>query len=110
MPLGQFLIWVVKYGAGVAAYFLVDKVPALVRLDPIPKRIAACAIAAAIAIVGFLAQLAMRYETAPVDVYAWIEMLWLIGTSAFGLATFIHTKDLKKEPAQPVAPHALLSS
>ena len=102
MELLAFLTWVVKFGAGLFAYFIVDNVPALVRLQAIPKRIAACGIAAGIAILGWLAQIAMLYEPAPVGARPWIEMIFLIATSAFGLATLIHTKDLPDEAPAPL--------
>ena len=101
MELFAFLTWLVKFGAGVIAYFLVDKVPALVALTSARKRVAACGIAAGIAILGWLAQIGMLYEPAPVGARPWIEMVFLIGTSAFGLATLIHTKDLPAEAPEP---------
>lgn len=97
MELWGFLAWLVKYGAGAIAYVLVDRVPRLVALPPTTKRIAAAAIAGAIAIIGYLLQLTMLYEPAPVGVRPWAEMLFLVATSAFGLATIIHAKDLERE-------------
>ena len=102
MELLAFLTWVVKFGAGIIAYLIVDRVPALVALAPTWKRIAACGIAAAIALLGWLAQIAMLYEPAPVGARPWIEMIFLIATSAFGLATLIHTKDLPDEAPAPL--------
>ena len=66
MELFAFLAWVVKYGAGAFAYFLVEKVPRLAAQAPLAKRIWAAAISAVIAIIGYLLQIAMLYEPAPI--------------------------------------------
>ena len=97
MTLKAALVWVRQIGASAVTYFVIDRIPGLKDQVPWVKRIAACAISAAIAIVAYLVQMAMLYEQVPGDVRAWIETLFLVGTSAFGLATLIHTADLVRK-------------
>jgi len=62
----------------------------LVGLLPEQKRLVAIVLSASLAIGAWFAMAAMLYEPWPVGVYAWIEKLFLIGTSAFTLSQIIH--------------------
>ncbi len=90
MPLSEFLAWASTVGAAILAYALIEEVPALTELEPKVKRRAAYALSAAIAILALLAEMGMGYVPVPATWVAWLEVLFAVGTGAFGLATMIH--------------------
>ena len=91
MELKDLLAWVVSGGgAAIVAYYAIEKVPFLVGLLPEQKRLVAIVLSASLAIGAWFAMAAMLYEPWPAGVYAWIEKLFLIGTSAFTLSQIIH--------------------
>jgi len=90
MELSAFLPWVTTVGAGLLAYWLLDEVPALTRLGPKAKRRLAYILSAAVAILAYLAMMGMHYVPVPADARAWIEVLFVVGTGAFGLSQIIH--------------------
>lgn len=92
ITLADFLKWVLAGGAGAVAYFLMERVPVLMRLEAEWKRYAALAISAGLACLGFLASVAMGYELQPVDVQAWIESLFAVVAVAVGLSQIIHAR------------------
>ena len=91
MELKELLAWVVSGGgAAIIAYYAIERIPFLMALLPEQKRLVAIALPASLAIGAWFAMAAMLYEPWPVGVYAWIEKLFLIGTSAFTLSQIIH--------------------
>jgi len=92
----DFLSWVLTPGAGVLAFFLLEKVKQLAAIvDPTVKRCVAFALSAGIAIAAYLLMVAMQYRPAPVDIRAWVEALFAVGAVAGGIATLIHGFTLK---------------
>jgi len=95
MELQVFLRFVMTGGgAGLAAYWLIDNVPFLANLASKAKRLSAFAISALLADAAFIALAYAGYANIPVGALSWAEQLFAVGTSAFGLATLLHTKDL----------------
>lgn len=104
MELKLFLAWLTTAGAAWLTYKLIDEVPALKELGPKAKRRAAYVLSAVIAILAYLAQMPFGFVAVPAGWQAWAQALFLVGTSAFGLATIIHGEsDLPAErPAEGV--------
>lgn len=90
MELRDILVFLTTAGAAGVAYWLLNNVQSLAKLSPQYKRIASIVLSAGIAILAYLAQVAMLYAVAPVDTRAWIEALVTVGTSAFGLSQVVH--------------------
>ena len=90
MELKAFLPWLSTVGAALIAYWLIGEVPRLVRLGPKAKRRLAYTLSAIVAILAYLAQMGMHYVPVPVSARAWIEVLFAVGTGAFGLSQLIH--------------------
>jgi len=97
VELRQMLVWFTTAGAAVITYELMENISALAFLESRAKRIVAYAMSAGFAIAAWLAQVGMLYVPAPVGARAWVEAVFAVGTAAFGLATLIHTRDLKPE-------------
>jgi hypothetical protein len=95
MELRELLVWFTTVGAAIITYELMDGIPALAAMESRRKRIVAFAMSAGFAILAWLAQVGMLYVPAPVGARAWVEAVFAVGTAAFGLATLIHTRDLK---------------
>ena len=93
MELVDFLKWAVcGGGAGVIAYFLMEEIPALTYLEPKPKRYMSLALAAVIAMLGYMGMVALNYMPQPESLQGWIEGLFsVIGVSS-GLGQIIHGK------------------
>lgn len=96
MELRTFLDWIITGGAGVLAYLFMGWITWLKNLAPKPKRIAAFAISAVIAMVGYTAAVFAGYQEIPVG-FGWVEKLFLMATTAFGLATLIHIRELESD-------------
>jgi len=87
----QVLTWIVcGPGAGVAAYFLMEKVPALRRLASEAKRYVSLALSAAIAMVAFRFTIWMGYYPLPAAPRQWIEQLFAVSFVATGGSQIIH--------------------
>lgn len=83
MEFAVVLTWVVaEGGAPVIAYLLMEKVAWLRKLAPEYKRYAAMALAAGVAVVAFLGQVAMDYRPVPEAARGWIEALFYVGMAA----------------------------
>ena len=96
MELRAFFAWIVSGGgAGILAYLLVNGVEWLASLPPKTKRIAAFAVSALIAMGIYALAAFAGYQELPVSGMAWVENLFLVGSTAFGLSQLIHVKDLK---------------
>jgi hypothetical protein len=96
MELQAFLAWVISGGAATGAYFLVEKVKWLAALAPESKRWAAFGVSALLAMAAYTVAAFCGYEALPGSFLAWVEILFLVGTSSFGLATLLHAKHLRK--------------
>jgi hypothetical protein len=94
VELETVIAWLVSGGgAGVAAYFIIGKW--LSRLPAETKRYVAFGLSAAIAMIAYTLGAFGGYQEMPVGAQAWIEQLWLVGTSAFGLSQLIHAHELR---------------
>lgn len=90
MELSAFLPWLSTVGAALVAYWLIKEIPRLARLGPKAKRRLAYAMSAGIAILAYLAMMGMHYAPIPITPRSWIEVLFAVGTGAFGLSQMIH--------------------
>jgi hypothetical protein len=104
MGLKEFLSWLMEFGASYLGFWIVEKVtetgPAS-AWSVLEKRIAAYGTTGLIAILAFLASIAMQFQPLPGDWRAWVQALFVVATSAFGLATLMH--GLKAKNRQPQA-------
>lgn len=93
MELREFLAWLASSGgAGLAAFVLLEKIPYLRNLPPEAKRYAAVVLCALIACAAWSLGVLAGYQAAPVGGLAWVEQLFLVGTTAFGLSQVIHAR------------------
>ncbi len=110
MELQALLLWLVSKGAFAIAFALMEWLPWpwFQALLPRWKRVAAFALTGVIAIGAYLLQIVMLYEPAPgawpADWRAWVAKLVVVATSAFGLATLLHTLAMSNEPKAVVPP------
>ena len=89
--LAQALAWLVSGGgAGVAAYFLMEKVKLLAALESEAKRYVAIGLSAAIAMLAFTAAVFLSYYPQPQTVQAWLEALFAVAFVGVGLSQTIH--------------------
>ena len=99
MELEAFLAFLVSSpGASAAAYFIIKKVPWFWSLSEANLRLVAFALAAVIAMAAWGASVWLGFTPMPAETLDWAQQLFLIGTSAFGLATLIHTNELSTDP------------
>jgi len=83
MELAVVLTWVVaEGGAPVIAYLLMEKVKWLCKLAPEAKRCVAMGLAAGVAVLAFVGQVAMEYRPVPESARGWIEGLFYVGLAA----------------------------
>ena len=95
MELRLFLTWLVSGGgAALIAYSLIVDVAFLWALRPKQKRLAAFGISGVIAMIGSRLLMLGGYAPTPETAWGWFESLFAVGTTAFGLATLIHTTKL----------------
>ena len=90
MELRDFLVFLSTTGAAVAAWWLMEQLWFLARLEPPAKRYAAFGLTAAIAVVAWLAQVAMLYAPAPEGWRSWVESLSAVAFTAVGLNQILH--------------------
>ncbi len=82
-------------GAGVVAYYIIDRWPWASNLQPEPKRYLAYALSGVIGVLAYLATLAMNYQAAPEGWRAWIETIVAVAFLSGGVSQFWHAaKDL----------------
>lgn len=87
----QVLVWLaVGGGPGVVTYWLMNNVAELADLDYWPKRLVSYAIPAALAILAYLASIAMDYTVAPETARGWISAVASLGLLAAGAGQLIH--------------------
>lgn len=90
MGLNEILVWFTTVGAGALAYWLQDNILWFCTLSSWQKRIAAYAMAFVLAVLGWLASIAMGYTMTPEGWRAWVEGAVAVGTAAFSLGQLIH--------------------
>ena len=98
MELTEFLRWAVSGGgAGIIAYFLLGKWAWFSAQTAEHKRYVAIAATFLLADALYLALVFAGYDAMPVGVLGWVEQLFLVGTTAFGLSQVIHgARDLRE--------------
>lgn len=98
MELKEFLRWAVSGGgAGIIAYFLLGKWPWFAAQTAERKRYLALAATFLLADACWLLMVWAGYDAMPVNALGWVEQLFLVGTTAFGLSQVIHgARDLRE--------------
>jgi len=97
MELKEFLRWAVSGGgAGIIAYFLLGKWAWFTAQTAEHKRYLALAATFLLADAFWLAMVFAGYDVMPAGALGWVEQLFLVGTTAFGLSQVIHgARDLR---------------
>ena len=97
MSLNEFLRWGTSSGgAGIIAYFLLGKWAWFSAQTAERKRYLALAATFLLADALWLAMVFAGYDVMPAGALGWVEQLFLVGTSAFGLSQVIHgARDLR---------------
>lgn len=91
--LSAVLTWLVSGGgAGVLAYFLMEKVPELQQAQPEYKRYISLALAAVLSMAAFAVAVAFGYHAEPASEQGWFEALFAVAFIATGLGQVIHGK------------------
>jgi hypothetical protein len=93
MDLKTFLSWAAEVGAAYLGFWIIERItlegpPS--TWSALQKRLMAYAITAGLATIAFLALIAMQYTPAPATARGWIEAIFLVSTTAFGLGQIIH--------------------
>jgi len=103
MTLKSVLLWVLESGgAGVVAWWLMERVPFLVRLKLALKRLAAWMLTGALAAaaffgLGYLANLWYGVNGPPTTVLGWFEAVFFVVSLAIGFNQGVHgIKSLKR--------------
>jgi drug/metabolite transporter superfamily protein YnfA len=96
MELVAFLELLSTWLAGVVAWWLIDHIAWFAGLQPDTKRYAAYGFSFVIACLAWLALVAVGARSVPVSVVEWINQLFMVGTSSFGLATLLNGPSLRK--------------
>ena len=99
--LASVLAWFVSGpGAGLAAYALMEKIPAFSELSSELKRYASIALASLIAMAAYSGAVGLKYTVAPASPQGWLEALFAISFVASGLSQVIHGRvKLRAPPA-----------
>jgi len=98
MELHEFLAWIISGGgAGVLAYLLMGQVAGLASLAPKCKRAVTFLLSAVLAMAAYTVAAYAGYQDPPQTGFVWVEKLFLVASTSFGLATLIHTRELKPE-------------
>jgi hypothetical protein len=94
MKLQALLSWLASGGgAGVVTYYIIRET-LLETLEPKPKRYVAIGLSFVLACLAFTGLVALGYAEPMGSAQAWVEKLFLVGTSAFGLSQIIHAQEL----------------
>ena len=89
MELKDFLAWFTTAGAALAAYWLVEHWPWAQRQAAEAKRLINYAVAFVLADLAYLGMIGLSYAPLPEGI-AWAEVLFLVGTTAFGFSQLVH--------------------
>ena len=91
MELQEFLRWVVSGGgAGIIAYYILSRWGWYSQQNAERKRYLAILVTFVLADVFWLAMVWAGYNAAPANALGWVEQLFLVGTTAFGLSQIVH--------------------
>lgn len=91
MELKEFLRWAVSGGgAGILAYYVLERWQWFTQQSSEHKRYITVLVTFALANAFYLALVFAGYDVMPVGTLAWVEQLFLTGTTAFGLSQIIH--------------------
>lgn len=91
LSLGEAIAWVLSGGgAGVIAFFLIEKIKFLAELAPDYKRYASIALTAVLALAAWGAGMGMDYLAVPKDWRNWIEAAFSTIAVALVTAQVIH--------------------
>jgi len=92
LTLEQALRWLMASGAGIASYWLIERIPALAALASEPKRYVALAMSGGLAMLCFLSLVGLTYEPNPASVQGWLEALFSVAAVACGLNQVVHAR------------------
>jgi len=97
MELKELLRWVVSSGgAGTIAYYILSRVRWPDSVGSEAKRYVSIAVTFLLADVCWLLMVWAGYDAMPMNALGWVEQLFLVGTTAFGLSQVIHgARDLR---------------
>jgi hypothetical protein len=97
--LQELVIWLLTGGgAGVVAFALVEKIPALANLLPDYKRYVSLAITGAVAVAAWFFSVWMTWTVAPTGAQAWVEaIVSVIGTAIITSQVIHGATSLRKE-------------
>lgn len=91
ITLQEALAWVISGGgAGVIAWFLMDKIEFLKTLGPDYKRYASLALTALLAVAGWLASIGMAYVVPPETWRGWVESVFSVIAVALLVSQGVH--------------------
>jgi hypothetical protein len=84
-------------GAGIAAYFLMEKIPFLISLSAELKRYVSLFLAAMIAMGAFAIAVSLGYQPLPIGWKGWLEALFAVAGVAIGIGQVIHGRAKLKD-------------
>ena len=91
MGFREILVWLISGGgAGVLTFWLMDHVPALVRLPADRKRYASLALAMVLPVMAWLVMVGMGYVAAPATSQAWVEQIFSLAAGALLVSQGMH--------------------
>lgn len=91
MTLQEVVVWILSGpGAGMIAYWLIEKIEYFASLVPLEKRFVSIALPIGIAWVIYLFGMGMGYVAQPAEIREWIEALFAVGWAAAGIGQLIH--------------------
>jgi hypothetical protein len=96
MEFRPFLAWLSTAGASIVAYIIINKLTEAGKPSTWSAwtvRLVSYAISGGIAILAYVGLVLMQYQAEPVNTRAWIEALFVVATTSFGLSTIIHGKE-----------------
>lgn len=97
--LSQVLTWFVSGGgAGIVAYFLMEKVRPLAELTSELKRYVSLFLAAVLAMAAFALAVGLRYVESPSTIQSWAEALFAVAFIATNLGQIIHGRKRLRSP------------
>jgi len=93
MTLEAILTWIIaEGGAGVLAYWFMERVTALAELLPEPKRYVSWALAGAFAIIAYLLSMVFGGVAMPGDWREWVRVLFSVASGAILMSQVAHAR------------------
>jgi hypothetical protein len=90
MELKTLLLWLCSTGAGVVAFWVMERLAWFSVLAPESKRIWSIVLTALVAILAWSCQMALGYIAMPVGWVAWVESLASVAAVAFTASQIAH--------------------